>query len=315
MPATRAKHAIRSALAAPGVRHALRWFLQHPRTPQPWQALAHRKLAKRAKFDDDARFEYTTEDGVVLSLLHVGTANYLYWLGTYEIESTSLFCALARESSTILDIGAADGVYSLLAAAASPRARVLAFEPAATAIETSSRNFAHNLELSRRIDLRALALGDANGDATLYVAGESGGTSSLDASFRARRSEQSVAVRTGDSLLAELGVARVDLIKIDTEATEPAVLRGLDRTLRRDHPDILCEVLFDRTETELDTIVQSLGYRAYHVTRDGLVEKARIVGDRTYREPNYLFTTRDPASLERLTYSANRPRMVSTKRV
>lgn len=308
----RAKRAIRSALAAPGVRDAIRWFLQHPRVPSRWQGLVHRKFAKRARFGNDATFEYVTDDGVTLSLLHVGTANYLYWLGNYEIESTSLFCALARDATTILDVGAADGLYSLLAAATNPRARILAFEPAATAIETSSRNFAHNPELGRRIDLRSIALGDSDGQATLYVAGESGGTSSLDGAFRSQRSEQLVSVRTGDSLLAELGVDRVDLIKVDTESTEPAVLRGLEKSLRRDHPDILCEVLYGRTETTLDEMVRSLGYRAYHVTREGLVAKDRIVGDPTYREANYLFTRRDPASLARLAYASSKRRIVST---
>ncbi|MFN0247162.1 MAG: FkbM family methyltransferase [Kofleriaceae bacterium] len=308
----RAKRAIRLALAAPGVRDALRWFLQHPRVPPHWQALVHRKVAKRARFGSDATFEYTTDDGVSLSLLHEGTANYLYWLGNYEIESTTLFRALARDATTILDIGAADGLYSLLAAAANPRARILAFEPATTAIETSSRNFAHNPELGRRIDLRSIALGDSDRQATLYVAGESGGTSSLDSAFRSQRSEQTVSVRTGDALLAELGVARIDLIKIDTESTEPAVLRGLENSLRRDHPDILCEVLHGRTEAALDAIVRELGYRAYHVTREGLVEKDRIVGDPTYREANYLFTRRDPSSLARLAYTSSKARIVFT---
>jgi Methyltransferase FkbM domain len=43
--------------------------------------------------------------------------------------------------------------------------------------------------------------------------------------------------------IREQGIAKVDLVKIDTETTEPAVIRGMARTLARDRPDVVCEVL------------------------------------------------------------------------
>lgn len=289
---TTAKQMLRAALAAPGIRHGLRWFLHQPAVPARWRDLAHRKLAKRARFGDRT-FRYTTLAGQRLELLHGGTSSYLYWLGEYEPETTALFCALAARSTVVLDIGAADGLYAILAAAASPAARVLAFEPGAAAAEVCRRNFRLNLPLTRHVELFAMALGDADTEATLYVAGETGGTSSLNPEFRADRREQRVAVRTGDALLAELGVSRVDLIKLDTESTEPAVLRGLIAILRRDHPDVVCEVLYGRTERELADLLGPLGYRFFWVSGDGLVRRDAIAGDPTYRHPNYLFTTRD----------------------
>jgi hypothetical protein len=51
----------------------------------------------------------------------------------------------------------------------------------------------------------------------------------------------SVQRRRGDALLAELGVGRVDFIKIDVEAHEVFVLRGLMNTLQRDRPVITME--------------------------------------------------------------------------
>ncbi len=48
-------------------------------------------------------------------------------------------------------------------------------------------------------------------------------------------------VAPGDALLAERGVERVDLIKIDTDGGEAAVLAGLAGTLARDRPAVLLE--------------------------------------------------------------------------
>ena len=288
---TTAKHALRAAIAAPGIRHGLRWFLQHRAVPEGWRRFAHRKLAKRARFGDRT-FHYTTPAGQRLELLHGGTSNYLYWLGEYEPETTALFCQLAARSSVILDIGAADGLYAILAAAANPAARILAFEPGSDAAGVCARNFALNLPLTRHVELHALALGEADAESTLYVAGETGGTSSLNPEFRADRREQRVVVRSGDSLLAELAIPRIDLIKLDTESTEPAVLRGLAGTLRRDRPDIVCEVLYGRTERELADLLAPLGYRFFWVSDGGLIRHDALAGDPTYRHPNYLFTAR-----------------------
>jgi FkbM family methyltransferase len=289
----RVKNVVRTGLAAPGIRHGLRWFLHQGVVPQRWRDIAHRRLAKAARFPEGAFFDYETPSGVPLRFLYGGTSsNYLYWLRVYEPATTALFAARAREARVVLDIGAADGIYAVLAAAANPSARVLAFEPGEAAAAMCRTNFALNAPLTNGVELHAMALGERDTEATLYVAGETGGTSSLNACFRRDRHEQRVTVRSGDALLRELGIERVDLIKIDTESTEPDVLRGLRATIERSHPDIICEVLMGRTEQALEELMSSFGYRFYRITEHGLVPSTRLAGDETYREPNYLFSTR-----------------------
>lgn len=257
----------------------------------------HRKVAKRARFAPDRSFSFVSPSGERLTFLHVGTPNYLYWLNEYEPETTSLFMTLAKDARVILDIGAADGIYAVLAANANPNARVIAFEPGESAARTCARNVELNLPLTQHVEVVANALGDVDGVATLFVAGESGGTSSLNAAFRRDRQEETVTVRTGDSFLAKRGIDRVDLIKIDTESTEPAVLRGLRGCLHKDHPDVICEVLAGRSETELERVLDGLGYRLFAVSENGLRAREHIVGDPSYRHPNYLFTMRTATEL------------------
>ena len=297
---TLAKNAARAGLAAPGIRDGLRWFINSKAFKPELRKLVHRKLAKRARFKDGSVFRHLTSDGVELAFLHGGTSSYLYWLGEYEPETLSVFTTLARTTRCILDIGAADGVYSIFAAAANPAAHVLAFEPGQGAARVCAKNLALNAQVTRRVTLHTMALGERDEETTLYVAGETGGTSSLNPEFRRVVREQSVSVRAGDSLLNELAADRVDLMKIDTESTEPAVLRGLSKSLRAQHPDMICEVLHNRTERELEGILKPLGYRFFWITGDGLVEQPAVGGDPTYRYPNYLFSCRKPGELRAL---------------
>lgn len=297
---TLAKNAARAALAAPGIRDGLRWFINSRSFEPELRKFVHRKLAKRARFKEGSVFRHVTHDGVALVFLHGGTSSYLYWLGEYEPETLSVFTTLARSARCVLDIGAADGLYSIFAAAANRAARVLAVEPGEGAARVCAKNLALNAQVTKSVTLHTIALGERDEETTLYVAGETGGTSSLNPEFRRLVREQRVRVRAGDSLLDELALARVDLMKIDTESTEPAVLRGLSRCLHDQHPDLICEVLHHRTERELESILKPLGYRFFWINGSGLSERTVVAGDATYRYPNYLFTRREPAELRAL---------------
>jgi FkbM family methyltransferase len=80
---------------------------------------------------------------------------------------------------------------------------------------------------------------------------------------------------------------RVGLMKIDTETTEPAVLRGAPATLRRDRPPIFCEVLGGYTEEALEAILGPLDYRLFRLEPGLQREVEHIVPHERY--PNFLF--------------------------
>jgi hypothetical protein len=63
---------------------------------------------------------------------------------------------------------------------------------------------------------------------------------------------------------------RLELVKIDVEDFEAAVLRGMRETIVRDRPFIVCEVL-PRAHQNRETreILQSLGYTPYWITAAG----------------------------------------------
>jgi FkbM family methyltransferase len=235
--------------------------------------------------------------------------NHLYWRGWqgFEPETVPVFFRLARRASVIIDAGAHIGVYSLLAALANPTATIYAFEPMPTVrrrlVENIRRNAVPNIEVVGD------ALGDRKGTADFYcIPSGLPTTSSLSRDFLSLFGEGSfedidrlrVPVTTLDSFVAERGIERVDLVKIDTESTEADVLSGIRHVLWRDRPTVFCEVLPGGAPSEdLDAIVSEFNYRRYQLSPSGPMLRTRIEPD--WRAFNYLFSPErsgDPPPLE-----------------
>jgi FkbM family methyltransferase len=205
----------------------------------------------------------------------------------YEPSSLPHFLAAlqAAPAGVVLDVGANVGPYALLARACSDRA-VVAFEPtpdlAQVARVTGERNGLDYLVEER-------ALGDDNGTATLYLSSSTDSSNSLNPSFRPHAGSIDVPLETLDSWVARTGQVP-GIIKVDTETTEPAVLRGADRTVSKHRPWIFCEVLAGHVEEELTGAMAGWGYTWYHLTAPGPLEpSAQIVGDPTHEHFMWLF--------------------------
>ncbi len=219
-------------------------------------------------------------------------SNQIFWRGWdgYEPETVGLFFRLAERSRVTLDVGAYVGYYTLLAAHANPAGRVFAFEP----MPSPGQRLLRHLTLNglANVECVAAAAGAEDGEADLFhVPQELPTSSSLSFEFMSPAHELSrlrVPVRSLDRFLEERGVTGVDLVKIDTESTEPEVLAGLQRTLRRDRPFVFCEVLAGRgAEGRLESLLAPQGYRFFLLTPWGPQEKAHVVGDPVWL--NYLF--------------------------
>lgn len=234
-------------------------------------------------------------------------SNQIYWRGWsgYEPETVPLFFRLAATAAVTLDVGAYVGFYTLLAAHANPAGRVYAFEPHSGIYERLLRNVAING--LKNVRCVASAVGETDGTADFFhVATAMPTSSSLSYEFMKTADglhRTPVPVLTLDRFVADNELDRVDLLKIDTESTEPDVLRAMVATLRRDHPAIVCEVLRGRgAEGPLGEILRPLGYRYYLLTPSGPVPKDEIRGDPAWF--NYLFTLASPREVAGLWASA-----------
>lgn len=175
----------------------------------------------------------------------VGRRLYVYH--EWEPYETKLFLQAVRPGMTVLDLGAHIGCYALLAARAlNHSGKVLAFEPVRLNYELLSENVRLNHFENTLIPVQ-LALSDHAHAAEMYLAEVNGGdhrmypTSSEDdrifnrGMVRPRERVQTIAV---DTYLQEHHIKTVDLIKMDVQGAELAVLRGMEQTLRS-NPDVL----------------------------------------------------------------------------
>jgi len=236
----------------------------------------------------------------------------LFWRGWsgYEPETADVFYRLASRAQVTLDVGAYVGFYSLLAAHANSQGRVFAFEPHPGVYPRLLRNVALNRVTN--VHCLAGAVGEATGRAGFFHVGTSMPTSSsLSYGFMAPHGDVhriEVATVALDDFLRERHEPNLDLVKIDTESTEPQVLRGMEQTLRHSQPAVICEVLEGQgTGAALEGILAPLGYRYYLLTSDGPRPREHIVPDALWR--NHLFIPADPGELgQRLAAGPGLPR-------
>lgn len=132
-----------------------------------------------------------------------------------------------RPGWVVVDVGANVGVVSMRAA--EQGARVYAFEPNPECFGRLLRNIVGN-GLDHRIQAFNAALGDEVAEGAMCVSkgGTTGGTVVMAGDAQDPRP---VTITTLDRMAEALGVKQVDLLKIDVEGAEVAVLRGASKVL------------------------------------------------------------------------------------
>jgi FkbM family methyltransferase len=166
--------------------------------------------------------------------------------GYYEREELDLFERVAAASRTVIDVGGNIGIYACAGGRSLPTGgRLISFEPVPRNVEYLRRNLAQN-EQRATVSVEPVAVGDADGEVTIHLAG----SSSMGHSVSVKTAETpsgsvsdsvDVPVRAIDSYVAEHGIERVDVIKIDVEGFDLAVLRGARQTLGEHGPTLFVE--------------------------------------------------------------------------
>lgn len=177
--------------------------------------------------------------GVTFPRLPIDDADAWLWryqfaTGLLERPSIELLVNLARAGGQCLDAGAHVGYYARALEATG--CKVLAVEAHPENLAALRANTGANTAIAHA------ALANFNGKAQLHD-GHGHSNSSLVAGGPATARTFSVPARTIDSLCAEAGIDRLDLLKIDIEGMEPDALLGAREILSRSEDIvILCEV-------------------------------------------------------------------------
>lgn len=159
--------------------------------------------------------------------------------GHYEGIDADLFFRLIQPHDTVLDVGAHIGWYALHVASRFASSKVIAVEPVPTSNTLLRQNVQRNqLE---NVTVCDFALANTTNDTTLYVP-VGLPTAASSANILGYGQSITVATRRMDDVVAELDLTP-QVIKIDVEGSEYAVLEGGKSTLQRFRPIVYCEML------------------------------------------------------------------------
>lgn len=198
---------------------------------------------------------------------------YKYGLyGGWEKQSLKVWAYLAVKSNSILDVGANTGIYSVVAKANSSNANILSVEPIDINFDILQKNILQN---SFEINTEKVALSDYDGTATMYMLKDRlNYMTSIDDNRYALHPEvggkcevikTTVPVKNYSHLKNKYAIKELDLIKIDVEGHELAVLRSLYPELKANRPTIIIEIISDENANEINELLSPLQYSYFAI--------------------------------------------------
>lgn len=166
----------------------------------------------------------------------IGISSHLMLEGYWEMWVTEAMLRCVRRGSTVIDVGANLGYFTILTAdLTGPEGRVLAFEPNPALVERARNSIEVN-GFSGFVTLHDCALGEAEGRVTLdFIPQHPGGGRVHEQGDAANPNTSAVTfpVRRLDSFPEALDA---EFIKIDVEGFEQHVWRGMTGIFDRGHP-------------------------------------------------------------------------------
>jgi FkbM family methyltransferase len=232
-----------------------------------------REVIRVGDVDGDLKFDCRLDSHI---------SGQIFWDGFYSRSQLRLLERLLQPDWVYVDAGANEGEQTLFAAKRLPRGRVIAFEPSTEIRARLTGNVAANGFTN--VTIERFALADAPGELPLFRAPAryadgsfNEGLSTLHPRGAADALEEVVSVVTLDAYFAASPVARLDVMKVDVEGAEHAVIRGGAATIDRFRPFIILEVVDEtnraagHTSAELLELVRGHGYVVHDIDRRGRV--------------------------------------------
>jgi FkbM family methyltransferase len=196
-------------------------------------------LASRPLFGSVVPVRAGPAAGVLLRAERRSTA----WItGKVEPEVQLVLGGLLRPGATFVDAGAGIGFFSLLAARlVGEGGAVVAFEPS----PVHAASVRANVALNGFANVEVVETAVSDRPRVAFLEDPSAATATLG-DVASRRSIAVDAVSLDDFLAAREGLVP-DLVKVDVEGHEAAVLRGMSETLSRTRPRVVLELHGDTT--------------------------------------------------------------------
>lgn len=257
-------------------------------------------VSQHLKFKGD--FKTTLGDGRTFWMRNHGfkLENDLFWQGLNgkrERTSYELWIKMCQLPGvkTIFDLGANSGIYTMIAKTVNPSAKVVAVE----AMERNLNLLKQNVALNGFTDVVPVckAASDYDGTCTIFDPGSDHVYSvTVNHNLYPEKKSKEVEIPTTrmDTLSRELGIAKIDVMKIDVETHEPETFEGMGEYLRKHRPAMIVEILGDDIAAKCEEKLAGLDYLLFDINeKKGTITRVNTLRDPSYR--NFLICTAETA--------------------
>lgn len=205
-----------------------------------------------------------TTDGFEISILpndHIG--RHIYLTGEFDRSTVEVLCAFAEPGDTLLDIGANIGYVSACFLSNVSRSNVVAIEPQPVVVDLLQKNLS---QFAGRSGVYPFALSDRDGEAAFEIHARNKGASRLVSEPTANAIQ--VPVKSAAKFFDDNGIGKIDLVKIDVEGHEEAILAACQTAFAKLQPRV---VLFEDHGTKcapgnsIAKIFNEVGYELYGI--------------------------------------------------
>lgn len=171
--------------------------------------------------------------------------------GAFEAATSRLLQAAIKPGMTVLDVGAHVGWHTLrMAQRVGDTGRVVAFEPVYAFRKDLQGHVAKN-GLQRRVAVMPIGLSDLDGKRACVIDSD---TATVRAIHDDPFATTTVKVRRLDDVVVELGLPKIDFVKLDVDGHEDRVLDGARAVLAKDRPMLSVALHADATASLRATI-------------------------------------------------------------
>jgi FkbM family methyltransferase len=212
-----------------------------------------------------------------------------YFPSDYEKENFSFLTTQAKPGTTVLDIGAHIGLFSVIASEVTgSNGKIYSFEPSPSTTEFLKKTIRINNK-EAVIEPVQQAMSNAVGKITFFVSDDKIDNSNSLVSYKDDRKLQGIEVdvNTIDNFVASKKITGLSFIKIDVEGAEYDALRGGTNTFNTQRPACILAIhpipikaKGDKLEDIYDYVQQlnySISYNNKSITKEAFCANAEMI--------------------------------------
>ena len=229
------------------------------------------------------RIIFKTKDGIkMLGEREDKRINPIEILNFGDCEADELRAArkFLKKDSIVLDIGANIGWHCLSLSENVPKGQIIAFEPSPKTFVILKNNIVINDV--KNVKLYNFAISDKQKERLFYYyPTESGSSSFMDLHSDIKRKKIRSKTKRLDDFIGRI-VSKIDFIKCDVEGAEIFVIKGALKTIKKNLPVLLLEMLrkwsakFGYHPNDIIKILSNIGYKCFFLKNGELIEIKKV---------------------------------------